>query len=465
MKILVGAAVFAAGFAVRAAPMLKTQAEPVADGELKAKVLAGSHGVPAATPESRRYVVTRGEEKRDFQLFFVRDLWRLRAFAGEWRDKRGNVMRLARVKSLIPSDVPAAFSSMPDGQGEKDAIEKALDAAEREFTGEPLELEVWKKCWGGFGSGKIFEVKGRRYYVEFEFAEAVKPGDEEKLLKNFERSVSGVTSASAGAISSMKWWETENDKYRFLTDLDKAKGGKFVKDAMRLVDAMRKSYEFYVPASKEVGVCTVRVFKTLDGYRQYVAANDAGMEHSCGLWVPSREELLIAAGDPKDAQHTMRHEAFHQYLYYATGNGHHAMWFNEGHATFFENVKYNPAKNTVKVVDEGNRATWVAKNPALYADAMASVIRMGREEFYSGEVNLHYCTAWALTYFLEKGAYTSEEFAPYRGICAAYLAATAAGDSAADATAKAWAPVADRNLAADFLKFWNEKRKAAQNAR
>lgn len=459
MKILVGAAVFAAGFAVRAAPMLKTQAEPVADGELKAKVLAGSHGVPAATPESRRYVVTRGEEKRDFQLFFVRDLWRLRAFAGEWRDKRGNVMRLARVKSLIPSDVPAAFSSMPDGQGEKDAIEKALDAAEREFTGEPLELEVWKKCWGGFGSGKIFEVRGRRYYVEFEFAEAVKPGDEEKLLKNFERSVSGVTSASAGAISSMKWRETENDKYRFLTDLDKAKGGKFVKDAMRLVDAMRKSYEFYVPPQRPVGKCTVRVFKTRTGYYDYRASTGDDDQMSCGLWDPRREELLISGEDRERAQGTMRHEAFHQYLFYATGNGNHAMWFNEGHACFFESVKYNPAKNEVKVVAEGNRASWIDRDPEFFANRIPAVVRMSYREFYEGDVNANYCTAWAIVYFLEKGSLTSDAFAAYRQIVPRYLKLTAGGMSPREATEQAWSVVAERDVAADFLKFWKGKKR------
>ena len=442
---------------VFAAPQLKTQAELVADGEIKAKVLAGSEGFPAPTPQAHTYIVTHNGESKQVKWYVPADLWRIRAFAGEWKDKKGNVMRLARVKSLVPEFERQDWY--------REEVDKGLDELEKKFTGTDEELAAWKKLWGGKGVGRFVTAKsGARYYVEFEFKENVSDADAEKLLKAFEKSVSTKTKGG-GNISSTKWWEETNPQYKFLTDLDKAKGGRFIKDAMKLMEAMRKSYEFYVPATKTVGVCTVRVFKTLDGYRQYVAANDAGMEHSCGLWVPSREELLIAAGDPKDAQHTMRHEAFHQYLYYATGNGHHAMWFNEGHATFFENVKYNPAKNTVKVVDEGNRAAWVARNPALYADAMASVIRMGREEFYSGEVNLHYCTAWALTYFLEKGAYTSEEFAPYRGICAAYLAATAAGDSAAEATAKAWAPVADRNLAADFLKFWNEKRKAAQNAR
>ena len=450
-----------------AAPQLKTQAELVAGGELKAKVLAGSQGVPAPTPQAKEYMITRGGVRSQVKWYGVRDLWRQRAFAGEWKDRKGNVMRLARVVSLVPREIPGApaLPGMPAGEGEKEAIARALDAAERAFGGTHAELEEWKAAWGGDGQGKFLEAKGRRYYVEFVYAEDVKPADREKLLKAFERSVSTMTAGAGGAIPSMKWWETENDAYTFLTDLDKAKGGKFVKDAMRLMEAMRKSYEFYVPPQKTLGKCTVRVFRTLAGYRDYRASTGETDEMSCGLWDPSRDELLIAAEDRAQAQDTMRHEAFHQYLHYATGNGFHAMWFNEGHACFFENVRYNPAKNAVKVVDEGNRAAWVAKNPELCARAIPATVRMDRAAFYAGDVNAHYCTAWAIVYFLEKGAYAAEEFAPYRTIVPKYLELTAKGVDAQAASAQAWAAVEGRDVAADFLKFWKEKRKAAVNAR
>ena len=446
-----------AAFSAVAVPLLKTQPELVADGELKAKVLAASQGVPAPTPQARHYVMTRGTERKEVKWYSAEDLWRLRAFAGEWKDKRGNVMRLARVKSLVPD--------IPRGEGEKEAVEAALDAAEKDFAGTDADLAAWRKLWGSSGVGRLCTVKGRRYYVEFAFAENVKPADAEKLLKSVEKSLSAMTAGVSANHSSMKWWETENPQYLFKTDLDKAKGGKFVADAMRLMEAMRKSYEFYVPPQKKLGKCSVRVFKTLAGYRDYRASTGTEDQMSCGLWDPSRDELLISAENRDQAQNTMRHEAFHQYLHYATGNGWHAMWFNEGHATFFENVKYNPAKNTVKVTDEGNRAMWVSKNPELYARTMRKILPMSHQEFYSGDPNLHYCTAWALTYFLEKGAYTSEVFAPYRQIIPKYLELTAAGVPAAQATEQAWSVVSGRDLAADFLMFWREKRKAALNVR
>lgn len=440
-----------------AAPQLKTQPEVIAGGELKAKVLAGAQGVPPPTPQAKQYVVTHAGERKSVKRYSVADLWRLRAFAGEWKDRKGNVMRLARVKSLIPE--------LGGDEAEKAEIEKALDAAERSFAGEDAELEAWKKAWNGAGAGRIFEAKGRRYYVEFQLAENVKPAEVEKLYKTFARSVSTVTSASAGAVSSMRWWETTNEQYRFLTDLDRSKGGKFVKDTMRLMRAMRKSYEFYVPPTNAVGVCVVRVFRSLAGYREYRASTGENDTMSCGLWDPSREELLIAAESREQALNTMRHEAFHQYLHYATKNGRHALWFNEGHACFFEDVKYNPAKDTVKVLEAGRRALQVSKAPERYAQAIREILKMNHEQFYSGDTDLHYCTAWALTYFLEKGAYASDEFAPYRKIIPTYLALTADGVEAEAATERAWASVADRDVAADFLKFWREKRKLAANAR
>ena len=209
------------------------------------------------------------------------------------------------------------------------------------------------------------------------------------------------------------------------------------------------------------------MFKTLDGYKEYLQSTKTGMEWSCGLWDPGREELLVCAESPEQALNTMRHEAFHQYLHYATKNGHHALWFNEGHACFFENVQYNPAKNTVKVVDKGNRAEWVAKNPEGVARILGPVAAMSREEFYAGDINSHYVASWALVYFLEKGAYTNEEFAPYRKVVPAYLEAMANGADSQTATALAFKEIFDqkRDIASDFMKFWTRHRKQAINAR
>lgn len=443
-----------------ALPQLKTQAELIADGLIKAKVLAGSEGVPMPTPQAQLFRVTSsgGKDSRDVRLFSPRDLWYKRAFVGEWRDAHGNVMRLLRVRSLIPK-----FNQKYWYEAE---IEKALDDLEKKFAAkDPPPIPEWKLEKGGSIDGAIIETKVGIFYVEFEFAEKVKPADYKKLLKQFEKSVSTMTSGSSGAIQSMKWWEEANPLYKFFTDLDRAKGGKFISDSMKQMSAMRKAYEYYVPPRGKVDQCVVRIFKTLEGYRNYRASCGADDKRSCGLWDPARAELLISAEDREFASSIMRHEAFHQYLHYASRSGIHAQWFNEGHATFFENIEYNSAKNTVRITDKGNRADWVSRNPERVAKAIRSVLKLNHEQFYKGDANLHYVTAWAIIYFLERGSYTTPEFSQYRAICPVYLDCIAQGMDCASATEKAWELVAKRDVEADFLKFWSKYRKLALTAR
>ena len=419
------AALVLAAFGAAAKPMLSGQYELVDEGRLKLKVLAQSRGIPPPTPAARlrtRYV--NGRAVSTEKTYDEQELAYNRELLGMWRDQKGNEMRLAR-----PDKYP---------------------------WGEGVKYHTVRKM-----------PDGTEYYLDFVFAEDVPEAAAKRLLKDAAASLSTKTTGVSAAHAAMKWWTATNAQYKIMTDLDKAKGGKFITDTMRLMAAMRKSYEFYVPAKREVGVSTVRVFKTKAGYGEYLKEIDCDMEWSIGLWSPDREELLVAAEDREQALNIMRHEAFHQYLYYAVG-GRHAIWFNEGHACFFENVKYNPAKNTVKVVDECNRAQWVARDPERYAANIRKILAMTREEFYGGDkdaISLNYCTAWAVTYFLEKGAYTMPAFEPYRQILPKYLELVASGVDGLEATAQAWQAVADRDVAADFLKFWKEKRKAAINAR
>lgn len=457
-KALLFTAVLMAAFSAAALPRLKNRPEVIVDGALKAKVLDNSRGIPAATPQGATYRMTRGTESREIKIFEPVDIWRQRAEIGTWEDREGNVMKLARAVSLVPQ--------MDRFECTRDALEKRLGEMESAFAGSDEELAAWKEAWGAKGTGKFIKASdGVNYWVEFRFKSQVRPFDAEKLLRAFERSLAANTRGTYGVKKTSKWWEMKDGKYRFLTDLTPGRGKQFIKDALKYMGALRNGFEFYVPPSRDVSMCTVRVFSKIGEYREYRSSTGAEDSWSCGLWDPSRDELLVVAEDPKQAMATMRHESFHQYLHYATGRGDHAMWFNEGHATFFENVRHNPSRNSISVLDSGSRSEWVSRDPARYARQMKAVLEMPREQFYSGEVNDHYVTAWAIVYFLERGAYTADEFKPYRGICSDYLKFMNEGASAEEATARAWAAVKDRDVAADFLKFWSSRRKASLNAR
>ena len=453
------ALVLACAFAhTKAAPRLKAQAEVLVEGALKAKVLENSRGIPPATPQASVWRRTRGTEMSEIKIYEPVDLWRQRAEVGTWEDKSGNVMKVGRVLSLVPE--------MERMECTKDAVEKKLAEMEANFTGSEAELSAWKRAWGDSGRGEFVKARGGGlYWVEFRLKENLKESEIKNLFRVFERSLVANTRGTSGAVSSMKWWEMKDGKYRFLTNLGRVRGEKTIKDSLKLMAALRKGFEFYVPPQKDIDVCTVRVFATLAEYREYRSTTGANDTMSCGLWDPSRDELLVVAENPERAQETMRHESFHQYLHYATGRGDHAMWFNEGHATFFESVKHLQVKGTVSPLDSGSRAEWVNRNPVHYANQMAATLKMTREEFYSGKANDHYVTAWAIVYFLERGAYTAKEFEPYRGIPAKYLELMGQGASAEEATRGAWALAEGRNLAEDFLKFWRTKRKAALTAR
>ncbi len=408
-----------------AAPQLRSQAELVAGGKLKIRVLSGAKGIPPPTPQAQTFIRTTtsptgGVKQEEIKKYDETELAYVNELLGLWRDKKGNEMRLAKPESYPWEDGIQYFTTKQIGE--------------------------------------------TTYHIDFKFAEKVTDKVAQKLLKEAAASLSDKVGTLTENGSSMKWWEPDpnNKDYRFLTNLPKSQGKKFVGDAMRMMGALRKSFEFYVPAQKAVGKCAVRIFRTLAEYREYRASTGDNDQMSCGLWDPSREELLIAAENREQAEGTMRHESFHQYLHYATGNGQHATWFNEGHATFFEDVKFNAAKQTIKVEENENRASWVNSDPEKYAAVMKSVIQMPHAQFYSGDANLHYCTAWAIVYFLQRGAYTKEEWAPYRKVIPKYLALTAAGTDAATATTQAWAEIGTRDLAQDFLEFWHANRGKAK---
>ncbi len=409
-----------------AAPTLKSQAELVADGRFKLKVLANAKGVPAPTPQAQFFVKTTtsptgGTQKETIKKYDEKELAYSEELLGMWRDKKGNEMRLAK-KDKYP----------------------------------------WGEGVTYFTTKKIGE---ETYYIDFKFAEKVTEAQAKKLLKTAASSLSNRTGGMSGNHSSDKWWERETEAYLFKTDLHKAKGDKFIKDTMRLMDAMRQSYEYYVPPQQDVKKCIVRVFSSLQNYREYRAATGDNDQMSAGLWDPSREELLVCGQERDMAYRIMRHEAFHQYLHYATGRGDHAMWFNEGHACFFEDVRYNPAKGTVKILENERRAQLVAKNPAYYANRIKQTLKLGHSEFYSNNPADNYVTAWAIVFFLEKGAYAHKDYEPYRKIVPKYLELTGQGVSADAATTQAWAEVSDRDIAADFLTFWKSHRKGALKAR
>ena len=491
--LAVGCAAFACISLHAAVPQLKGTPEPAGDLGLKVKTTTGAQMVQALTPKSQRWVFRQGDRKWAETHYAVRDIWFDHERGAEWRDRRGNRLLLARPTAFCPAlenehakkeDIVAAMEE--GAESFKDPTDETLARWAGEFSGKELAAGALAKgevsplpevrlvdLGSDSRCAAFFKVaSGSWYYAQFDLAQAAKPKKREALLRQFLKGVvvDKAKPAAGGIVMEGRWMTVDVPGYRFKTDLSRSQGQAFIKNAGRLMEAMQAAYKRYVPPQRELGVSTVRVFATREGYNEYMkgATGEAG-DRTIGLWSPSHEELLIldmgnsARGETLK---TMRHEAFHQYLFYATGSGRHATWFNEGHACFFENVSYDAKKNYVRIWDDpkDRRPAAVARDPERYARLVKEILFLSHEGFYEGslqEVNDRYAAAWAVVYFLEKGAPSFREFSDYAGVLPAYLAAVKDGRSAQEATRIAWEGVAQRNFVDDFVKFWN-KRNAAR---
>lgn len=508
-------------WAAAALPSFDMNSIPLEPLGIKVRIFKSAKAIPAVTIESivRRW--RQGEKTWDEKVFPVEDMWRQHERGGEWSDASGALMVVARISCLLPES--------NDGYATEEYLTKAFDYGAEKFSKASADDVVeWLHQFSGLtniksdsfsrltGTGGeipfalqietgspnqiacVFKIKNAGnfwFFASFKFKEQVSNNVGKNLLMAFLRGCGKLSSYSASqqldsryssisrnkgipddprrvsakkAIAGVKgWWWSENKDYIFLSDLPQSRGANFIRDTQRTMSLLRKAYKRYVPATKEIGACIVRLFADENGYKKYLSASGIqGMSSSIGLWSPSREELLVQyREDRASTLETMRHEAFHQYLYYATGRSDHMLWFNEGHATLFENIHLNSGTGQIKVLCSGNRAQWVEKMTEAVAYNLAAIKDMSHEEFYSGTremVNLNYVSAWALCFFLSKGCHAVKGFEAYRNVIPTYLDGMAKGLSTEEANAIAWNTVVDRNLSNDFLSFW-KKRKIAEN--
>ena len=476
-----------------AVPQLKGSQETAGTMGLKVKPPNGARMVQAFTPKGQNWTFSRGEEKWTETHYDAREIWYGHECGAVWKDRKGNQLSLATPTAFCPvfdkghakrEDIMSQMAG--DADSFKDPSDETLARWASEFSEKDVKPESLVKSdlpphsdvrivdfGGGTRGAALFKTSaGTWHYAEFRLAQEAKQKEIEGLMRQFLKGVAldKAKAAAGGVVMEGKWMTVEVPGYRFKTDLSRSQGMAFVKNAGRLMEAMQAAYRRYVPPQKELGVSTVRVFATREGYNEYMkgATGEAG-DRSIGLWSPSHEELLIldmGNSARNETLKTMRHEAFHQYLHYATGNGHHAVWFNEGHAGFFENVSYDAKKNYVRIWDDpkDRRPAAVASDPERFAKLVKDILMLDHAAFYEGTlgaVNDRYSAAWAAVYFLQKGSHAFKEFADYQSVVPAYLEAMKEGKSAQEATRIAWESVSQRDFVADFLKFWG-KRTAAR---
>ena len=268
--------------------------------------------------------------------------------------------------------------------------------------------------------------------------------------------------AARKSIANMKdWWYAETPEYIFLSNIRNTTGKSLVKELQAAMPALRGAFAKLIPPFETTAdVSVVRICETEEEYKQYVGKS---IEWSIGVWNPSQRELVILS-QGKDKEKTMdiiKHEGFHQYLFYACNMIENATWFNEGHACFFETATVD-SKGRVEI-PENARVRHLLENLDTAARNIPKVIRLSHSDFYGKteeQRSLNYTTSWALIYFLRKGA-PSERLTAYASILDTYLKTLATTKDADAATTAAFDGVNMSKLQNDFTNFWKRGRVAA----
>ena len=248
------------------------------------------------------------------------------------------------------------------------------------------------------------------------------------------------------------WHFTGAEEFAVLDDL-LARG--FVETLTNDFPVMRAKYAAAIPSPLDGSnvLSVVRIYATRDEYLDALEADGmTNMMWSAAYWSPQRRELVahLSANGEQELLRTIRHEAFHQYLSYATSMISASPWFNEGYAQYFEDDASTDWGEGFDVTDEGIDRM---------AAAIPGVLMMDYEQFYGGgdfERRFKYRLAWSVVRFIEKGA-DEVRLNPFEGLKKRYMETLIETRDMRQATSVAFKD-ADllKKFIAEWKKFWKK---------
>ena len=249
------------------------------------------------------------------------------------------------------------------------------------------------------------------------------------------------------------WHFTGAEEFAVLDDLP-ARG--FVETLTNDFPVMRAKYAAAIPSPLDGSnvLSVVRIYANRDEYLDALETDGmTNMAWSAAYWSPGRRELVahLSAGGEKELMRTIRHEAFHQYLSYASSMIPSSPWFNEGSAQYFEDDANADWGEGFEVTDE---------NIDRMSAAIPGLLMMDYEQFYGGsdlERRFKYRLAWSVVRFIEKGA-DEVRLKPFEGLKKRYMDALIETRDMRKATSAAFRD-ADllKQFIAEWKKFWKRK--------
>lgn len=484
--------------------------------------LADAKGEPVPMPQAHAYLIGAGDELACEDRFDPCELWFSAQCCGRWRDGAGNRLVLGRMTTRLPAFDEAFVSRAAFAQAMSDDAWQLDPESEQQvnewvatfvdaavYEPEKVKLnaftldDVLRYPCGEKGT-LVYALRPRRigsapslgWYCLVLRAPgeadvgALRDQFEERFIGGIDRPAAmskskGVTAKEveaetkrgeevelvdhpvrAEAIKSVEnyddWWFAETSGYVILSDVITQIGKTVVRDLQRELPVLRRGYGRLVPpltAANEVSL--VRLFASREDYMRYVGAENAW---TGGMWMPARRELvLFLQNSQEDLMRVIRHEAFHQYLSYATCMLSAAPWLNEGHACLFESSRVD-AKGKLLIEEDAERAFLLTQNLDLAADLLPLLLMDTYETFYAEDAlarKMKYALAWGFAYYLQKGV-PQERESPAAAIMPDYLSALMESHDRAASTAVALAPVDMAILQDRFRQFWRKGREKAK---
>jgi hypothetical protein len=247
------------------------------------------------------------------------------------------------------------------------------------------------------------ELKGWRRAVEQ--ATVTQPAKEDlvNLQKRYAGSgLLGVDFRIAIRQKLVRGWKAEDTEHFIV--LHNSSDKSFVGKVCRDLELLRKEYEKLFPAKEAIeAVSAVRICRNQAEYLLY-----CGWLGTAGYWNSLSEELVLydtrEPGNAKSDADTwiaLYHEAFHQYIYYSSGEVPPHSWFNEGHGDFFSGAAI--AHGKVNGIAPNSWRLETIRNAVRgeYFTPFEKMIRFERNEYYNPySVGLNYAQGWAMVYFL-----------------------------------------------------------------
>ncbi len=293
-----------------------------------------------------------------------------------------------------------------------------------------------------------------------------------QLLNLRNPSSDAYKDAKARVIASINmlpdWWYVETPHYVIASDLPNSKR-LLVNKIQLYVEIFRKGFVTLIDPIKPINeVSVIRVFNTHQDYVSYI---DPSLQNTVGLWSPSNKELMISTLNFQNQYasydtvlEVVCHEGFHQYLFYALDRVSAPVWFDEGHATFFEAGEINPTTKNLRVYENPKRMALLQE---LLQDPGAldlqALVKLDHNAFYGKDqpdtdsqmkVLRNYAQAWGLVYFFRKASplFGSK---PYGKVCDRMISALSTPPiDPKRANELAFTGIDMGVLQRDFIAFW-----------